>query len=413
MSKKSKKKRRNRINLKLVAVVLIVALLSSYIIYQTVLASKAKIETQFALKETVYNTIDTKCFVVRDEEFIKYNIDGTIVSFAENGERVARDDTVSIVFNSSEDASAYLKINELEKNIKHYEELSGQANFQTLNIDSLDKKIDGELNDFLEYRDVRDYENAVVSADIFRDSVTGKQIATGTSPDFSKELDKLYKELDKYKSKNYSYKEIKSESAGYYINGSDGYESVIDFKSIDKLNVKGVKEALNSKPATPGSDVVGRVVNSFSWYVVCVVPTDDTVNLTLNSTLYLNFPFEGIEKLPVKLYKIGDRSGNETMLVLSCDLMNEQLSDFRIEDVQIITNEYTGYKINNSAIRTVDGAKGVYVVLGNLIGFRKISVLYSTDKFSIVNNPDGSDDYIKLYDKVVTKGVELYDNKLL
>ena len=85
----------------------------------------------------------------------------------------------------------------------------------------------------------------------------------------------------------------------------------------------------------------------------------------------------------------------------------------RIEDIQIITEEHTGYKISNSAIRTVNGEKGVYVLRGNLIGFRKIHILYTTDEYTIVNNPQGESDYIKLYDKVVTKGVELYDNKLV
>ncbi len=405
--------KKNSSPVKLVAIALVILFLSSYIIYQIVLASKAEMETQFALNETVYKTIDTKCFAIRDEEFIKYNIDGTTVSFSQNGERVGRGDTVSIVFNSSDDAASYLKISELEKNIEHYKELSGQANFQTMNVDSLNRKIENELVDFLEYRDTRDYDNAINSADIFRDSVTGKQIATGVTPDFSTELTQLQNELNALKSNDYSYKEVKTDNSGYYINGADGYEKTLLFNNIDKIELSDVKTALSAKPASVESDVVGRIVGSFTWYIVCAVPTEETVNLTLNNTLYLNFPYEGIEKLPVTLYKIGERGEKETMLILSCDLMNEQLSDLRIEDVQIITEEFTGYKISNSAIRTVDGEKGVYVVSGNLLGFRKIHILYSTDVFSIVDNPEGESDYIKLYDKVVTKGVELYDNKLL
>ncbi len=398
---------------KLLAIILCVALLSSYLIYQVVLASKSDMETQFALKETVYKTINTKCFVIRDEEFIKYNIDGTTVSFAQNGERVGRGDTVSVVFNSAEDASSYHQINEIEKEIQHYKELSGQANFQTLNIESLNRKIENELTDFLEYRDVRDYSKASLSADIFRDSVTGKQIATGITPDFSKELASLQSQLDSLKEKQYSYKEIKTDNAGYYINGADGYESTLKFDKIDEIKAEDVKKATQTEPVSVSSDTVGRIVSSFTWYIACVVPTEDTVNLTKKNALYLNFPYEGIEKLPVTLFKIGERGDKETMLILSCDLMNEQLSDLRIEDIEIITEEYTGYKISNSAIRTVEGEKGVYVVRGNLVGFRKIHILYSTDTFSIVDNPEGSSDYIKLYDKVVTKGVELYDNKLL
>ena len=109
-------------SMKTLAVLLVVCLFSSYIIYQIVLASKSEIETQFALKETVYKTIDTKCFVIRDEEFIKNSAGGTTVSFATNGERIARGDTVSIIFDSVEDASSYLKINELKKRIEHFQD---------------------------------------------------------------------------------------------------------------------------------------------------------------------------------------------------------------------------------------------------------------------------------------------------
>ena len=47
------------------------------------------------------------------------------------------------------------------------------------------------------------------------------------------------------------------------------------------------------------------------------------------------------------------------------------------------------------------------------MGFRKIKIVYTTDDYSIVENPENGSDYIKLYDKVVTEGVDLYDNKLI
>lgn len=405
--------KKKKIGMKSVAVILAISLVVSYVIYQCVLISKSDMETQFALMETVYKTIDTECFVVRDEKFIKNSVNGTTVSFAGNGERVARGDTVSMIFNSSDDAVSFLKIRELEKDIAHYEDLSGQANLQTLNIDSLTEKIDNELIDFLEARDNREYSKAVSCAETFRDSYTGKQIATGTALDYSEKLASLKNELTTLQNAQYSYTEVKSSEAGYYINGSDGYENTIDYSKIDSLTVESVEKALSSEPQAIASDVVGRVVGSFKWYIVCAVDTDKTVNLSYDEQIYVNFPYRGVEKLPVTLHKIGDRTGEKTLLVLSCDLMNDSVSDIRIEDIQIITGEYSGYKISNSAIRTVDGVKGVYVVRGNLLGFRKINVLYSTDTFTIVNNPEGESDYIKLYDKVVTEGVELYDNKLV
>lgn len=386
---------------------------ASYVIYHIVNQSNTEIKTEFALKETVYKTIETQGFIIRDEEFIKNDTGGTIVSFATNGERVASGDTVSVIFDKTEDAADFLKKKELEKDIKHFEELEGQANFQTLNINSLNKKINGELYGYLDFVDKRDFSKATESAEKFRDSVTGKQIATGGSLDFSEKLTELKQELNSLNASESSYTEVKTESAGYFISGSDGYENTVEFDKIDDLTVKDITKAIKSKPQKISSDIVGRTVASFKWYIACAVDTDKTVDLENGKRIYINFPASGVEKLPVTVYKIGERTDKNTLVIFCCDEMNESLADFRIEDIEIITAEYTGYKISNSAIRTLDGVQGVYIVRGNLMGFRKIHTVYSTDNYTIVDNPKNSSDYIKLYDKVVTEGVDLYDNKLI
>ena len=397
----------------IVAIVLVLGFFSSYIIYHLVNQSNTEIKTEFALKETVYKTIDTECFVIRDEEFIKNDAVGTSVSFVTDGERVARGDTVSVVFNSSDDAASYLKAQELKKSIEHYEELSGQANFQPLNVNSLTKKINNELNDYLDAVDARDFKNAVSSVEAFRDSVTGKQIATGKSLDLTDRLVELKEEFDSLNSNDLQFTEIKTENAGYFIGGADGYEKTLDFNEVDNLTVKDLKKAIKSKPEKVSSDVVGRTVSSFKWYIACNVDTEKTVDISNEKNIYLNFPESGIEKLPVDVFRIGDRSGKETVVIFSCDEMNESLSNFRIEKIEIITDEYSGFKISNSSIRTVDKQQGVYIVRGNLMGFRKIKIVYTTDDYSIVTNPENNSEYIKLYDKVVTEGVDLYDNKLI
>lgn len=409
----NKSRKSTEFKIKIIAIVVALCLLSSYVIYQIIRISKAEMETQFALSETVYKVIETKSFVLRDEEFITSGASGTTVSFADNGERIALGDTVSIIFNSADDATSYLKITELKESISHYEELSGQGNFQAMNIDSMTSKIETELVDYLEAINSRDYLNAIEYADSFRDSVTGKQIAIGEKLDFTDQLTSLQAELDALEAVHYSYTEVKSDKAGYFICESDGYENILNYDDLENIDASDVENAINSTPGSINKNIIGRVVGSFNWYFMCVVDSSEIVALEENSEIYVNVPYQGIERLPVKVHKIGDRNADKVLLILSCDLMNESLSDLRIEDIEIVTEEYTGYKIANSAIRTVDGVKGVYVVRGNLVGFRKINIIYSSDNFSIVNNPEGRDDYIKLYDKVVTKGVEIYDNKLV
>ena len=93
--------------------------------------------------------------------------------------------------------------------------------------------------------------------------------------------------------------------------------------------------------------------------------------------------------------------------------MNQDVSKLRMADVQIITDEYSGYRISNSAIREVDSQKGVYVLRGNMVQFRKINILYSTEDYSIVENVKDDSSYIRQYDTIITEGVDLYDGKVL
>ena len=398
---------------KLVIAGLVAVFFLSYVISQLVSISKAEIETQIAMSETVYKTINTKCFVVRDEKYVVNSAKGTMLSFANNAERVAKGDTISMIFQTNEDANTYLRISEITEELNHYNTLSGQANIQTVDVSSLSRKIENELSDYLDCIDKGDYSEALKHSEVFKNYVTSRQISTGEVLNLNDKINALNQELSTLQARETAYSEVKSEDAGYYLKGADGYENTIDFTKIDELTCEDIEKAIKSKPQEVKEDVIGRTMSNFQWYVLCSVPTDETVDLEDGEEIYMNFPYSGVEKLTGTIYKLGDRTGKKTLVIIKCNLMNPSLADFRIEDIQIITKEYTGYKIKNSAIRTVDGETGVYVVSGNLIGFRKVHIAYNDGEYSIVDNPEGESGYIRLYDEVVTKGVELYDNKLV
>lgn len=398
---------------KLVIAGLVAVFFLSYLISQLVSVSKAEIETQIAMSETVYKTINTKCFVVRDEKYIENTAKGTTISFAANAQRVAKGDTVSMIFKTDEDAKTYLRITEITEELEHYNTLAGQANIQAVDVYSLSSKIETKLSDYLDSIDKGDFKKASESINAFGNFITSKQISTGEVLNLTEKINALTNELQTLQAKKTAYSEVKSDRAGYYLKGADGYENTIDFTKINELTTKDIENAINSKPQEVKGEVVGRTVGNFDWYILCSIDTEETIDLKDDADIFINFPYSGVEKLKGKIYKIGDRTENKTLVIIKCNLMNDALADFRIEDIQLITEEYTGYKIKNSAIRTVDGQTGVYVVSGNLIDFRKVHIAYNDGDYSIVDNPEGEWGYIKLYDEVVTKGVEMYDNKLV
>ena len=69
--------------------------------------------------------------------------------------------------------------------------------------------------------------------------------------------------------------------------------------------------------------------------------------------------------------------------------------------------------MSRSAIRyNNDGERGVFVVQSGKLVFRKIDVEYWGDDY-IICQSSADDGYLKLYDKIVTEGKDLYEGKVV
>ena len=70
-----------------------------------------------------------------------------------------------------------------------------------------------------------------------------------------------------------------------------------------------------------------------------------------------------------------------------------------------------------SAVRYVDDQVGVYVSDGNKVKFRHIDVMVAGDGYYMAKVHDttqkGYTDMLRMYDKIVLSGKELYDGKYL
>lgn len=79
-------------------------------IYQIFKINYSPVKTEVAFEKTISKTVSTQTFVVRDESYIRADAAGTLVPLVADGNRVARGDTVAVVFTSEESA----------RNVFHY-----------------------------------------------------------------------------------------------------------------------------------------------------------------------------------------------------------------------------------------------------------------------------------------------------
>jgi len=115
--------------------------------------------------------------------------------------------------------------------------------------------------------------------------------------------------------------------------------------------------------------------------------------------------------------------------------MSPGIASLRNETVKIDLKTYKGLRIQKSAlhddyvekaIENEDGTtksekkkvQGVYVVQGNQLKFKQVSILFAGEDF-ILCDPQPEDGVlfngttIEMYDKIVTEGADLYDGKVV
>ena len=60
--------------IKLIAIVLAVVLIGVYAVYQIFYVNKSPVTTETTIQQTVYKTINTQMFVVKNEKYVTYDI---------------------------------------------------------------------------------------------------------------------------------------------------------------------------------------------------------------------------------------------------------------------------------------------------------------------------------------------------
>ena len=257
-----------------------------------------------------------------------------------------------------------------------------------------------------------------------RDAITSKQTATGVKLDLSETINSLNNEYKSLSAATANYNEIKSGTTGYYISGTDGYEKVLDYSDVDEWTISDVEKAMSADPASIKESDAGRLVHGYYWYLACIAETS-AINAIREGRRYtISFPDSAVQDITAQVYSIrSDRETGKSLIVFRCNTMNEELASLRCETALINIEEIAGFRVDNRAIRAnEDNEKGVYVVSGGRMYFRKIKILYSNDDYSVVVDPykdsdivenDYPSQYLHLYDEYIIEGRELSHGRLI
>ncbi len=193
---------------------------------------------------------------------------------------------------------------------------------------------------------------------------------------------------------------ISSYDTGYFTSVVDGYENRLRLDRISELTVEDINEIIAKPDITTESErnAIGKVFKEYSWKMVGVI--DVANRYFVNETLLFSMDSsENYHTVTVEsITPTGN--GNEAIIVISCDELDSELAGTRVADVELTFEEKTGIRAPRSAIRFLNGEKGVYVMVGEKLEFKKLDVIYEGDDYVLsVNTADS--EYLNLYDRIV------------
>lgn len=408
---------KNRTWINMICTVLVLATFV-YLFHDAVRNNRDRYDTETADEVVEQEKLELKAFLVRDEEYINQKTTGTVVPLIKDGMRVASGDAVARVCASDEDAANVSALLEAKESLARYQEISEQTELNALDMEKLNKTIDASFTELVRTSNSGDFSELSRNIEELENKLASKQILKDGTIDLTAKFNELNSKIQTLESKSINTSEVLAPLSGYYISNLDGYENAMDYNKISDLTVSEAEKLFEKKPGDV-SGQMGKIVGSYKWYLVTVMDSKYSLLMSEGEKMKINMPYYGFKNVEVVVEKISTTQNDKVAVAFSCNMMNETYANMRTEDIELVFKEYTGYKINSSAIRREKDEKGkevdvVYILRGDIMNARVIDIIYDAGDYVIVSEESkATSGYraIKRYDEVIVKGRNLSDGK--
>ena len=392
--------RRLRDALLMALIVLCVFALIASQIYLSVHGSE---NTQDAVLYTCKESISFTGVIVRDETVIySQRLDEGVMNYAvSDGARLSKDSTIARIYDSYTQVFNRYRIDRLTEELENLRRAQDPGTTDYAQPEFINKQVAESYKNLLLNLTEGELDSVYDDSLEMLKLMNIYNIASNIESDYSERIAELTAELDNL---NAALKEpiatINTTSAGYFTSVVDGYENELKLENIGDMTVDQIKDIIAHPDKTTAShnNAVGKVFNSYSWKMVGIIDVADRYFVNEELQFSIDSSEETHTVFVESITPTGN--GNEAIIIISCDELDSELARSRVADVELTFVEETGIRAPRVAIRFVGADKGVYVMVGEKVEFKKLKVIYEGDDYVLSENTSDSE-YLNLYDRIV------------
>lgn len=337
---------------------------------------KRPIKSQPAVSEVYENKIVTTGYIVKTEQVYNAPANGNVYHYLQEGTKVKKNNILSTVYTGGVSEQTLAELNNINQKISELQNSSNSAysfgsNSQE-NIDIIKGNIIKAANKN-QLSDIENYKaqiNGIVTGDV-------KDIKTSSVDALEARKQTLESSIDSTKN------DIYSQMAGIFSKNIDGLEESLTPKEIMNYRLneyENIKEPVSKQhTSVSAGEPICKVINSQTWYVMTAVKAESAKKLLKGQKVKIRFTsVPGIEAEGVVAYiSSEDSNTDKNVVVIKCELYKEGVLSLRQTGIELVIESYEGYLVPMSAIRIVDGEKGIMVRTDSGTFLRKCKVLYT------------------------------------
>lgn len=426
-----------RLRVRLTASV-IIAIIVGLFTYHIYMGFYVEYKTEIVTISPYLETIDVEGISIRDETVVSGSMSSSSVMTLQNGDKISEGEPMVNIFSSESEARAYERVSEINRELEVLMSMNTASEDSANTVGLISKQLDRKMVELNNASNERNLSGAAKLKSDISYLLNKRLVAMRQDKDFNDRAEQLEKEKTELESQ-YSKqpRTIAAPGSGYFSDSCDGYETLLNTSMAKGLTLDALNEIME-KEVSPPEKTIGKLINSFSWYLACPVPAIDSDYLIKDATYKLYLPYSNAESITAVLARIDKQENQDTFLALfRCSSLASELCTVRRQPVKIQKCSYEGFAIPKSALHagvkkvtvknplpdteyprahlvyvTETTYPSVYAIVAGQIKEKEVSIVYGTDKV-VICTPKNGGDYLSLGDTVVITERGLYNGKLV
>lgn len=395
----------------------IIAVLSVFVILvavgQVFFAGGAKITT-----ETTYNygydaEIPFEGVILRDETVIYNSGSGVLGYEHEDGVKAGKSTVIARRYKNDGDVAYLREIEQLKEQISMLESAETLIGTDNSQLEAISAQINESHSRMVDNILDGDFSSASSERSKLLCAMCKREITLKESGGYAEKKIELQNKISELQSMiSGDVQEITAGGTGYFVSSVDGYEGEFGYSDIDKMTEETIAEVIERPTKSGAKNAIGKLISDFHWRAAAVIENEKMFGIYEGGQATLRVGSEQ-RQYETEVVSVKNLGNGKSIYIFEGDNFVSNAVESRVASFKLVVKSYGGLRVPRTALHYDENEqRGVFVLRGQTLVFKKVEVVYWGEGYVICSQVK-DDGYLKLYDKIVVEGMDLYDGKVI